>query len=190
MSAITCTFVRNSVCWTLASPTESETLGWIPQICVFNPPEILLLAKVWKPVLRGTESTPSKKPATLRSPSWKDYTESTQEQRKMPNDPQLVQPLAVWHSLLMSFNISLNRYVTWEICCCVYVFFVYISSIVLTCFLHFSPNSIFSYISHHCMVSGESVISSVLSRRSKNLKRWMDQCYSLVLQLSLYQGSV
>ena len=28
------------------------------------------------------------------------------------------------------------------------MFFVYISSIVLTCFLHFSPRSIFSHISH------------------------------------------
>ena len=32
-----------------------------------------------------------------------------------------------------------------------YVSFIYIS-IVLYCFLHFPPNSMFSYISHHCMV--------------------------------------
>ena len=30
-------------------------------------------------------------------------------------------------------------------------------------------------------ISGECVISSVLSRCSKNLKQWMDQCYSSVL---------
>ena len=36
-------------------------------------------------------------------------------------------------------------------------------------------------------MSGEFVISSVMSRHNKNLKRRMDQCYSFVLQLSFIQ---
>lgn len=132
----------------------SSTTTWLCMgffclyLCFKNPPESLLHAEVWEPMLYSFESIPRRESSYLRSLHWKDC-------RKIENDAQGTPADSAPGCLVFTskiFNVSLKRYMTlrsMQCCLCIYVFLIYISSIVLYCFFHFSLNSMFSHTSLH-----------------------------------------